>query len=122
MASLGAPDGAIVAALGAVIFFLARLADSGSELLSAAPLVYLGEISYSVYMVCIPWKIVFVNGVNRAMQLNDPHLPLPLWLGLVFGVIPLAALSYHLIEKPARTALKLMADSGATRRPSAASA
>jgi len=122
LASSGAPDALIVTGLGGLIFFLARLAQTGSELFSARPLVYLGEISYSVYMVCIPWKIVFVNGVNRIFELNSEHLPLGLWLVLLFGVIPLAALSYHLVEKPARAWMKLAADSAATRRPSAARA
>ena len=122
LASSGAPDALIVTGLGGLIFFLARLAQTGSELFSARPLVYLGEISYSVYMVCIPWKIVFVNGVNRIFELNSEHLPLGLWLVLLFGVIPLAALSYHLVEKPARAWMKLAADAAATRRPSAAQA
>ena len=122
LASSGGPDALIVTGLGGLIFFLARLAQTGSELFSARPFVYLGEISYSVYMVCIPWKIVFVNGVNRVFQLNGDHLPLGLWLVLLVGVVPLAALSYHLVEKPARAGLKLAADSAATRRPSAAQA
>jgi len=122
LASSGAPDALIVTGLGGLIFFLARLAQTGSELFSARPFVYLGEISYSVYMVCIPWKIVFVNGVNRIFQLNDSHLPIGLWLVLLIGVVPLAALSYHLIEKPSRAWMKLAADSAATRRPAAAEA
>jgi peptidoglycan/LPS O-acetylase OafA/YrhL len=73
-------------------------------------------------MVCIPWKIVFVKGVNRIFQLNGDHLPLGLWLVLLIGVIPLAALSYHLVEKPARAWMKFAADSAATRRPTAAQA
>ena len=122
LASSGAPDALIVTGLGGLIFFLARLAQTGSELFSARPLVYLGEISYSVYMVCIPWKIVFVNGVNRVFELNGDHLPLGLWLVLLFGVIPLAALSYHLGATPARAGMTRAADAAATRRPSAARA
>lgn len=121
-AAAGAPDTLIVVGLGAIIFFLARLAETGSELLSAAPLVYLGEISYSVYMICIPWRIVFPNLVTRAVELNNDQLPLGLWLVFVASVVPLAALSYHLVEKPARNRMKLMAEAWATRRPSAATA
>ena len=121
-AAAGAPDTLIVVGLGAIIFFLARLAETGSELLSAAPLVYLGEISYSVYMICIPWRIVFPNLVTRVVELNNDQLPLGLWLVFVASVVPLAALSYHLVEKPARNRMKLMAEAWATRRPSAATA
>ncbi|MDP3659727.1 acyltransferase [Phenylobacterium sp.] len=121
-ASLGAPDALIVCALGFVILSFARLAQAGSNLLGQAPFVYLGEISYSVYMICIPWKIVFVNSIARMLQLNDERLPLWLWLVFILSVIPLAAASYHLVEKPARARMKLMAEAWATRRPSVAGA
>lgn len=122
MAAFAAPDALIVIGLGALIFFLARMAQAGSEVLGQRPLVYLGEISYSVYMICVPWKIVFVNGASKILQLNDEHLPLWLWLVFLAGVVPLAAASYHLIEKPARERMKLWADAWGARRPSAAQA
>ena len=112
----------IVTALGFVIFFLARLAQAGSNLLGQAPLVYLGEISYSVYMICVPWKIVFVNITAKLLQLKDEHLPLGMWLVFLVSVIPLAAASYHLIEKPARNAMKSFADGRRARRLSVATA
>jgi peptidoglycan/LPS O-acetylase OafA/YrhL len=120
--AMGAPDAAIVLALGSLIFFLARTAQSGAQVLSSAPLVYLGEISYSVYMICVPWKIVFVNAASKILQLNDERLPLVVWIVFLIGVVPLAALSYHLIEKPARERMKLWADLWMVRRPSAARA
>ncbi|HEX5379841.1 MAG TPA: acyltransferase [Phenylobacterium sp.] len=120
--ALGAPDALIVTALGGLILFLAQLAQTRSGILAQAPLVYLGEISYSVYMICVPWKIVFVNGATRVLQLNSDQLPLGLWLVFLIGVVPLAAVSYHLIERPARAGMKLMAEARATRRPSAAQA
>jgi peptidoglycan/LPS O-acetylase OafA/YrhL len=122
LAANSAHDAAIVTMLGAVIFFLARMAQAGSETFGNKALVYLGEISYSVYMVCVPWKIVFVNAAAKVFQLNDEHLPLWLWLVFLTSVVPLAAISYHLIEKPARTRMKLWADSWEARRPSAARA
>lgn len=122
LAANSAPDAAIVTMLGAVILFLARMAQAGSETFGNKALVYLGEISYSVYMICVPWKIVFVNAADKVFQLNDKHLPIWLWLVFLASVVPLAALSYHLIEKPARTRMKLWADSWEARRPSAASA
>ena len=47
-AATGAPDALIVTTLGGVIFFLAQLSQTRSVILAQAPLVYLGEISYSV--------------------------------------------------------------------------
>ena len=121
-AAVGAPDPVLVIGLGIVILALGRLAQTGSNLLGQAPFVYLGEISYSVYMVCVPWKIVFVNSAAKLFQLSDERLPLGLWLVFLIGVVPLAAASYHLIEKPARSRMKLMAEAWETRRPAAARA
>ena len=119
-ASLGAPDAVTVLGLGGVILALAGTAQAGSPLLSSRPLSYLGEISYSIYMVCVPWEIVFVNGASRALGLPDKTLPAPLWIALVLGVVPLAAASYHLIEKPAREAMKSWAARWGQRRLAAA--
>ncbi|MFN3521581.1 MAG: acyltransferase family protein [Phenylobacterium sp.] len=120
MAAIGAPDAAIVIGLGAVIFFLAGLAQTGSKAFGNPVFVYLGEISYSIYMICVPWKIVFVNAAVRVFELNGEQLPLPLWIAFIAAVVPLAALSYHLIEKPARARMKLWADAWDSRRPSVA--
>jgi peptidoglycan/LPS O-acetylase OafA/YrhL len=111
-----APDALIVTSLGGLILFLARLAQTGSKILTQAPLVYLGEISYSVYMICIPWKIVFVNSATRLLELSNNQLPLALWLVFLGSAIPLAAVSYHLVERPCRAAMKLIAETRATRR------
>jgi peptidoglycan/LPS O-acetylase OafA/YrhL len=121
-ASFEAPDALIVTGLGFVILFLARCAQAGSNLMGSAPLVYLGEISYSVYMVCVPWKIVFVNLAAKVLQTPDEHLPLWVWLVFLGGVVPLAAVSYHLIEKPARRWMKLLAEARGAQRPTVATA
>lgn len=109
-AAFGLGDALLVACLGGLILSLAQLAKSGSAFASHPALVYLGEISYSVYMICIPWQILFVNTVAHYLTLNDKHLPLYIWVVLVAGVVPLSALTYHVIEKPARAWMKLIAD------------
>ena len=118
LSAIGGSDALIVTALGGLILFLARLAQTGSTILTQAPLVYLGEISYSIYMICIPWKIVFVNVATRVFQLSNDQLPLIVWLVFLGSTISLAALSYQLVEKPSRIAMKLIAESRATRRSS----
>ena len=105
-AQAGLPDPVLVAIAGGLILLLASLTSTGSKALSHPVLVYLGEISYSIYMVHTLWDLVFSNGVSAALHLNGKQLPLGLWLVLVAGVLPLAAASYHLIEKPARERLK----------------
>ena len=109
LAQAGAPDGASVAAFGGVILALAGLTSTGSTLLSGRVGVYLGEISYSVYMVCFPWKLVVVNGAEKALGYAD-GLPLWLWLLMFAGVVPAAAVMHHLVERPCRTALRRWAD------------
>lgn len=121
-AAAGAPDALIVLALGGLIYFLAGAAQAGSQLFGHPALVYLGEISYSVYMICVPWKIVFVNSATRVLQVNGEQLPWPVWIVFVLTIVPLAALSYHLVEKPARATMKSWADAWDARRPSAARA
>jgi peptidoglycan/LPS O-acetylase OafA/YrhL len=101
-AQLGAPDAVIVALCGGLIFSLAALAKAGENSGGGRLFVYLGEISYSIYMICIPWKLLFVNSVAPVFHLDKSHLPLYVWLLLYVAVIPLSALSYHLIEHPAR--------------------
>ncbi len=113
---LGAPDMVAVAFFGGLILSLAGLAQHGSRFASQSGFVYLGEISYSTYMICVPWKIVFVNAAAKFLNLTDEKLPLGLWIVFIAGVVPLSAASYHLIEKPARARMKLMAEAWRTRR------
>jgi peptidoglycan/LPS O-acetylase OafA/YrhL len=108
-AQFGAPDALIVAGFAGLILSLAKLARSGSSFGSNPAFVYLGEISYSVYMICIPWQLVFVNVATKVMHLSDKKLPWYAWLVFIAAVVPLSAASYHLIEKPARERMKLIA-------------
>jgi len=119
-AAAGAPDMLVVAGFGALILCLAGLARHGSTFGTQAGFVYLGEISYSTYMICVPWKIVFVNAAARMLNIADERLPWPVWIVFLVSLVPLSAASYHLIEKPARARMKLMADAWHTRRVVAA--
>jgi peptidoglycan/LPS O-acetylase OafA/YrhL len=112
-AQFGAPDWVLVAGFAGLILSLAKLARSGSKFASHPAFVYLGEISYSTYMICIPWQLLFVNVAARLLHLSDKKLPWFVWLVLVVSVVPLSAASYHLIEKPARRRMKLMAETRA---------
>lgn len=101
-AALGAPDALIVLSAGLMILGLAALPNSRAGVLASAPAVYLGEISYSVYMVCIPVKLVTVNLAARLTGSGDAGLAFPVWIALVLSVPLVAAVTYHLVEKPAR--------------------
>lgn len=112
----GAPDMLIVAALGGLILSLACLAAAGSSFATQSIFVYLGEISYSTYMICIPWKIISVNAATKVLGIEGDQLPPLIWLAIVAALVPLSAASYHLIEKPAREHMKSWAHRRAQRR------
>lgn len=121
-ADFAAPDAFLTAAFAGLILGLAGMWRSGA--VKQVPVVsWLGEISYSTYMICIPWQLVFVNGCAKALGLPQERLPLWLWLVGVFALIPLSALSWWVVERPARAWLKARAprpsrgDEGATLQP-----
>jgi peptidoglycan/LPS O-acetylase OafA/YrhL len=121
-AQFGAPDALVLAFFGGLILSLAGMASTGSAFGSHPVFVYLGEISYSVYMIAAPWGIVFVNITAKLLGLTEEKLPLGIWLLFVAAIVPLSAATYHLIERPARARMKLVADGLKARRLAAAGA
>ncbi len=70
------------------------------------PLVYLGEISYSTYMLHLILGKVYFNAIARLFG-YDPHA-LPAYQ-CVLALVPIllaSAVTYHCIEQPGRTLLK----------------
>ena len=102
----GAPDWLSVCLFATLILSLASLASTGSRLLTAPLWVYLGEVSFAIYMVCIPWQLFFEHGVRKALGLRGDTLPAALWVLLVIGVVPAAMIIHHLVERPAREAMR----------------
>jgi len=111
--SLGAPDGIVVLLGGGLILALASLPNTGW--LASRPAVYLGEISYAVYMVLVPWQLLAVNLAARLTGAEDKRLQLFVWLAVVLALPIVAAIAYHLVEYPARRALRGLADRRAAR-------
>ena len=70
-AALGLWDGITVLLAGALILSLASLPNQRAGWLASRPAVYLGEISYSVYMVCVPWKLLAVGLAYRIGPVVD---------------------------------------------------
>ena len=77
--------------------------------MASAPAVYLGEISYSIYMVCVPWKLLAVTLAARVTDAPDKQLQIFVWLAVVALIPVVAAVSYHLVEHPARRGLRALA-------------
>lgn len=88
---------ALIPTLGAAL--LIRYAGSGNlagRLLGSRPLVAIGLVSYSAYLIHQP-----LLAFARLMRGAD--LPLPVTLGLVALVFPLSYLSWRFVEGPGRT-------------------
>ncbi|HEY5107582.1 MAG TPA: acyltransferase [Caulobacteraceae bacterium] len=118
---MGAPDAMVAACFAGLIFTLANL-GMGSETLASHPVfVYLGEISYSTYMIFVPWQLVFVNIVVGFLHLPAKILPWYIWLIFVGCLAPLSAASYHLVENPARQGMKRWAKRPMVSRPATVS-
>ncbi|MFO1012943.1 MAG: acyltransferase [Caulobacteraceae bacterium] len=111
---LDAPDFLTVLIFGALIYALAALTTAGSAWLTHKAGVYLGEVSFAVYMVCIPYQLIFMQAAKRVFGVGDV-LPLPLWLALVGGVIPAAMLLHHAVERPARDIMRRWERNGLLR-------
>ncbi|NBB51301.1 acyltransferase family protein [Rhizobium sp. CRIBSB] len=109
-AATGLPDAVTVLTAGGLILSLASVANDRAGWLASRAGVYLGEISYSIYMVCVPYQLLAVNLAARATGAEDKLLHPLVWLAVVAGLPVAAAVSYHLIERPARKALKSLAD------------
>ena len=108
-ASLGLWDPLVVLCAGALILGLGGLDNARAGVLASKPAVYLGEISYSVYMVCAPVLLLGVNVAARLTGADDKRLHVIVWLA-VLALIPVAAAAtYHLVERPARKALRGLA-------------
>ncbi len=99
---LAAPNSLAVLLFGALILGLASLASTDSRFLTSPPLIYLGEVSFAVYMVAIPWQLAFTKGAAKLVGAAPDHLPTGIWLVQLFGVIPAAMVVHHLVERPFR--------------------
>jgi len=114
-ASLGLWDPVTVLLAGSLILGLGSLGNARAGLLGSKAGVYLGEISYSIYMVCAPVLLLATNVAARITGADDKRFHVIVWLMLV-AAIPVAAMAtYHLVERPARKALRGLADRRAAR-------
>jgi len=104
--SFGAPDWSLIPLFGVLIFGLAGLARLGEGGGLSSVLVYLGEASFSFYMLHVPWTLAYDRAAHWAFHLEGQALPLRLWLFSLLG-LQISALALHgLIERPARSFLR----------------
>ena len=89
----------------ALIPTIADPRDLLGRLLSTTILVYLGEISYSIYMMHWPVRVVLRNAL-QITDLLDKFPPALVVLTFVIATIIAASVSYHLVELPGRAWLR----------------
>ena len=99
-------DPLIVLALGLLVLMVAQSGREGRGILSHPISIYLGEVSFAMYMVYVPWKWVFFKLAGFVVHRSDQILPLWLWgIGFV-AILPLAAMAHHIVELPMRKVIR----------------
>jgi peptidoglycan/LPS O-acetylase OafA/YrhL len=70
-----------------------------NRFLSLKPLTYMGDLSYSIYLIHFPVQLMMVTFLPMTGFIPDYNS----WTGLVIFMVittALASLSYHTVEKP----------------------
>lgn len=90
----------VLTVLGAAFFLIGSGTGRISSLFSARPVVWLGKISYSVYLWHWPIWVLFTYYLGS----NRDDMPVPLWVRacLLMLTITMAALSWRFVEQPFR--------------------
>ncbi len=108
-AAAGLWDPLVVLCAGGLILGLADVDNARAGAFGSKAGVYLGEISYSIYMVCAPILLLGVNVAARLTGADDKRLHVIVWLAVLAAIPVAAAATYHLVERPARKALRGLA-------------
>ena len=117
-ASLRLSDAVIWMGLPALIFALADLSKTAPRtVLAAAPLVYLGEVSYGVYMTHLPVDIAWFKAMERIAPDASGPLAWGVWVGVFVAILAVSVAMYHIVERPCRNWMR--ARDPFLRRPSA---
>ncbi|WP_291767696.1 acyltransferase [Maricaulis sp.] len=103
-------DDRLVALLGApMIFLLAELDRHAGETKSGL-FVYLGDISYTIYMIHVPFFMVAFNLLQDVLGVLDQAMPTLVFVSLGTVMIGASAVSHELFEKPARQLIRKVGD------------
>ena len=106
LAGYQADERLIVLLIGGMIYLLACLGmEEKPNFLRSRPLVYLGEISYATYMVHILVLTTSQAAANR-LGLTEGAGALAVFFAAMATIYVSSSVLYHLIERPARSALR----------------
>jgi peptidoglycan/LPS O-acetylase OafA/YrhL len=73
--------------------------------LTLRPLIYLGTISYSIYLVHFPLQLA-VHLASVVFLIQMPYHSVFFLVGFVFATVGLASITYYLIEVPGKNLLR----------------
>jgi len=106
-ASVGLPDIALVALLALTIFGAATSSGYLAQLLGSGPLVWLGEISYSIYMMHFP-ILIMIRRLWERLGFAEWEIAGKTFAFLITAalIIALSAMMFYLVERRARTLLR----------------
>lgn len=102
----------------ALILVLTNPSDLLGRCLSLRPMLYLGEISYSIYMVHWPTRVGLRYGLHALGWLNSAPSAAVVGAYVVTSLI-VASWSYHYVELPGRMLLRRWAERYGRGHPSA---
>jgi peptidoglycan/LPS O-acetylase OafA/YrhL len=106
-ASAGWADLGLVTLLAFTILGTATAEAFWAQILGSAPLVWLGEISYSIYMVHFPVLLIMRRFWERLGIAEWPaSAKTTAYAATIALVIALAALLFYVVERPSRTRLR----------------
>lgn len=109
--SVGIFPWAVWPLLMGLVFFLAETAKNPStEMIGSKTWVYLGEISFAMYMVHLPVDIIYYRVMEKLVNLEGFGLTLLVLAGAILLTIAVAALAHAIVEKPVREYLRKIAN------------
>jgi peptidoglycan/LPS O-acetylase OafA/YrhL len=97
-------DSLLIGILASIIFCSAS--SCTSYLLGSRVLVWLGEISYSIYMLHYPVLLTFRHLIDRFLPHTVPFMLPMIAIAIVIAVVGSATIMYALVERPARQKLR----------------
>jgi peptidoglycan/LPS O-acetylase OafA/YrhL len=106
-ASAGLPDFALIALLATTVFAAATSQGPLARVLGSMPLIWLGEVSYSIYMVHFPVLLIFRRVCERMDLIGEGAIAQTLAFVVAIALVILAAaLLFYLVERPTRRRLR----------------
>lgn len=104
-------DDRVLALMGApLIFLLAEMDRTERPRMRRDGLRYLGDVSYAIYMIHVPFFMIAFNILQDFFGVIDDTISTALILGLLAGLLLASSLTYEILEKPPRNAIRKIAD------------